>query len=183
MPNRNGARKLVYLSTTKMDKPKYLKLEQQNPNDWAFNRPPEWEFFDRRLDKAEAFEREGNIEEAAKVCFEIIESCPEYLPAINKLGLMFRDQGDLDSAISFFERTVAIGLACLPAEFERGTDLITKYWADNLAFLWACENLGLCCLEKSLDTYESLSELNPRYDYQFIPKLRELLGIEDENVE
>jgi len=183
MPRTKVVKKLVYLSTAKMDKPKYLKLEQQSPNDWAFNRPPEWEFFDRRLEKAEVFEREGNVEEAAKVCFEITKSCPEYLPAINKLGLMFRDQGDLDSAISFFERSVAIGLACLPDEFESGIDLITTYWQDNRAFLWARENLGLCCLEKALDSYESLSELNPNHDYKAISRLHELLGIEDDGTE
>ena len=166
-----------------MDKPKYLKLEQQHPNDWAFNRPPEWEFFDRRLDKAEAFERKGNSEKAIEVCFEIIKSCPEYLPAINQLGLLFRDQGDLDKAISMFENTVAVGLACLPDEFKPGTDLIPSYWEDNRAFLWAGENLGLCYLEKALDTYESLSELNPLYDYEFVRRLRELLGIKDGDIE
>jgi tetratricopeptide (TPR) repeat protein len=164
-----------------MDKPKYLKLEQQNPNDWAFNRPPEWEFFDRRLDKAEAFEREGNNEKAIEICFEIIKSCPEYLPAINKLGLMYLDQGDLDNAIFMFDSTVAIGLACLPDEFKPGTDLIPSYWVDNRAFLYAHDNLGLCCLKKALLAYESVSELNPNHDYEAISKLRELLGIEEED--
>src|SRR6266536_4477427 len=111
-----------------MDKQQYLKLEQQAPNDWAFNHPPEWEFFDRRLDKAEAFEREGNDEKAIEVCFEIIKSCPEYLPAMNQLGLLFRDQGDLDQAVSIFESAVGIGLACLPEEFNRGVDLIPWHW-------------------------------------------------------
>lgn len=166
-----------------MDKPQYLKLEQQALHDWAFNRPPEWEFFDRRLDKAEAFEREGDSEKAIEVCFEIINSCPEYLPARNQLGLWFKEKGDLDRAIPMFESSVAIGLACFPDGFKPGTDLIQSHWADNRAFLWAGENLGLCCLEKALETYEFVSELNPDYDDEFVHKLRELLGREDGDIE
>lgn len=169
-----------------MDKPKYLKLEQQYPNDWAFNRPPEWEFLDRRLEKAEAFQHEDNYEEAIKVCFEIIDSCSEYLPAINMLGLLYLDQGDLNNAILMFDSSVAIGRACLPDDFKPGIDLIPSYWEDNRAFLYAHDNLGLCCLHKSLLAYETVKELNPNHECETISKLREVLGIgeitSDQNV-
>lgn len=66
-----------------MEKPQlqYLKLEEERPNDWAFNRPSEWEFLDRRLDRAEDAEREGDIDRAMQICREILDTCPEYLPA------------------------------------------------------------------------------------------------------
>jgi tetratricopeptide (TPR) repeat protein len=167
-----------------MEKPQYLKLERQGPNDWAFNRPREWEFFDHRLEKAEASEREGDGETAIKICVEIINSCPEYLSAVNKLGLLYRQQGDMDKAIYLFESAVGVGLACLPDEFEEGTDLIPWHWEDNRAFLLACEYLGLCHLDKALDSYEYLLEINPGYrDAGLVAKLRKILGIEDEVME
>ncbi|MGA9995531.1 MAG: hypothetical protein WBP93_08960 [Pyrinomonadaceae bacterium] len=167
-----------------MEKPQYLKLARQRPNDWAFNRPPEWEFFDYKLDKAEAAEREGDREKAFQICLEIITSCPEYLPAINKLGLFFREQGDLDKAIHMFESAMGVGLACLPDDFETGTDLIPWYWEDNRAFLLACEYLGLCHLDKALDAYGYLLEINPDYRgiADLVAKLHKILGIEDEDI-
>jgi tetratricopeptide (TPR) repeat protein len=160
---------------------RYLKLEQQSPNDWAFNRPPEWEFFDHRLEKAEAFERGGNHEKAIEACREIVKSCPEYLPAVNKLGLLFREHGDLDQAISIFASAVGVGLACFPEGFERGVDLIPWYWEDNRAFLLACEYLGLCNLDKALETYEYVLDINPGYRNidETVAQLHKLLGIED----
>lgn len=165
-----------------MSNTKYLKLVQWQPNEWVFNRPPEWEFFDRRLDKAEAFEREGNIAKAIEVCSEIIKSCPEYLPALNKLGLLYRDQDELHKAIPMFLQAVKAGMACIPKEFDRGTDLITWHWEDNRAFLLACEYVGLCNLEEALESYEFLLDVSPGYrgfDESVVVHLHKILGIED----
>ena len=169
-----------------MVNPKYLKLEQQAPNDWAFNCPSEWEFFDRRLNKVEALIRDGNNEKAIEVCVEIITSCPEYLPGLNKLGLLFRDQGELDKAIPMFLQAVKVGLACIPNEFERGTDLIPWHWEDNRAFLLACEYVGLCNLDEALESYEFLLDISPGYRGYYesvVPHLHKILNIEDEDGE
>jgi tetratricopeptide (TPR) repeat protein len=161
--------------------PQYLKLEEERPNDWAFNRPSEWEFFDRRLDRAENAEREGDIVEAMKICREIVESCPEYLPAVNKLGLLFKEQDDLDAAIEIFEGAVGVGVACLPEGFEFGKDRIPWYWEDNRAFLLACEHLAMTHLEKALNLFEYSLDINPGYHgiAELVSKLRCMCGFED----
>jgi tetratricopeptide (TPR) repeat protein len=168
-----------------MKKPGHLRLEMQDTHSWAFNRPREWEFFDYKLDRAEVAGHEGDKDKATQICLELINSCPEYLPALNKLGLLFREAGNLDRAILIFQSAVGIGLACLPDEFELGTDLIPWHWEDNRAFLLACEYLGACYLEKSLDAFEDLLEINPGYRgiADLVGNLRKLCGLKDENVE
>jgi tetratricopeptide (TPR) repeat protein len=163
----------------------YLKFEKQDMHTWSFSRPIEWEFFDFKLDKAEAAENEGDKIKATQICLEIIESCPDYLPAFNKLGLLLKEQGDLDGAIQTFESAIEVGLACLPDEFEVGTDLIPWYWEDNRAFLLACEYLGVCYLDKAFYTFEHLSAVNPGYRgiSELITKLSNLRGGKDENIE
>jgi tetratricopeptide (TPR) repeat protein len=167
------------------EKPKYLKLERQDAHSWAFNRPSQWEFLDHKLERALAAERNGDKEEAIRIYLELVEACPEYISALNNLGLLFREQDDLDGAITTLEEAVEIGLACLPDEFEAGTDTIPWYWEDNRPFLLAYENLGSCYLEQALDAYEHLLELNPhsRGIAELVAKLREICGVEDESIE
>lgn len=141
---------------------KYLKLEKY-PNGWAFNDPPQWEFLDYKLEKALDAERDEDFEKAQEIYLEIIDSCPEYLPALNNLGLLFKQDGDLDAAIATLDDAVTIGLACLPEEFEPGKDLIPWHYEDNRPFLLAYENLGVCYLEKALEAFEHILELNPGY--------------------
>ena len=164
-----------------MTKPKYLRLEQQYPHEWAFNRPKEWEFFDRKLDRVEAIERGGNDDKALEECLDIIKSCPEYIPAINKAGLLLREQGHLDKAMPMFLKAVGVGMACFPKGFERGTDLIPWHWEDNQAFLLACEYVGLCHLDDALESYEFLLDVSPGYrgyDELVVARLHEILGID-----
>lgn len=146
-----------------MEKPQYLQLEEQYPYDWAFNRPVQWEFFDRKLDRVESLRDEGQTEKAIAACLEIINACPEYLPALNMLGLLYRQQGDLDAAIQMFQMGVTIGVACLPAKFNAGVDLIPWHWEDNRAFLLACEHLGASHLESALNMFEYTLKVNPGY--------------------
>src|SRR5947209_19923933 len=146
-----------------MIKPQHLKLERVRPNEWAFNRPLQWEFFGHKLERALDAERVGDCDGAARIYLELIEACPEYLPALNNLGLLYKQQGDLDKAIPLLEAAVVIGLACIPDEFEPGADLIPWHWEDNRDFLRAYENLGGCRIEQALDGFEHLLELNPGY--------------------
>jgi tetratricopeptide (TPR) repeat protein len=163
-----------------MEKPQYLELEKQGAHDWAFNYPPEWEFFGYRLDKVEVADGAGDKDQAVQICLDLIESCPEYLPAVNKLGLLFKERGDLDGAIASFESAAGVGLACLPAGFEQGVDSIPWHFEDNRAFLLALEHLGVCYLEKALDAFEDLFELSPGYRGfgDLLMKLREICGVE-----
>jgi len=156
-----------------MENIKYLRLEEQYPHDWAFNRPDQWEFFDRKLERAELLEQEGEPEKAIQACLEIIEACPEYLPAVNKLGILYRDQGGLETAINVFESAVGVGLACLPQNFQPDVDLIPWHWQDNRAFLLAIEHLAACHLESALNFYEYALKVNP--GYRSIDKLVEQL--------
>jgi tetratricopeptide (TPR) repeat protein len=144
-------------------KPQLLKLEARHTREWEFNRPEQWEFYGYKLEKAMDAEREGDKEKATQIYLELIESCPEYLPALNNLGLLFKAQGDLDAATATLEEAVEIGLACLPEEFEAGKDLLPWHWENNRPFLLAYENLATCYVQKSLDALEHLVELNPGY--------------------
>ena len=146
-----------------MEKTKYLRLEEQHSHDWAFNRPPQWEFLDRKLERAELLENEGKREEAVQACLEILEACPEYLPAINKLGILYWEQGRLDAATNVFESAVGVGVACLPENFQPGVDLIPWHWQDNRAFLLAVEYLAACHLESALNFFEYSLKVNPGY--------------------
>lgn len=156
-----------------MEKTQYLFLEEQSPHDWAFNRPAQWDFLDRKLERAELLEQEGETAKAIQACLEIVNSCPEYLPAVNKLGLLYRQHGTLDAAIDVFESAVGVGVACLPEEFQAGVDLIPWYWQDNRAWLLAIEYLAACHLESALNFYEYALKVNP--GYRSIDKLVEQL--------
>src|SRR4051794_24216322 len=112
-------------------KNKLLKLERLPNNEWAFNRPQEWEFFGAKLEKAEVADRAGDIEEAFRICKEIIETCPEYLPARNMLGIFLRDEGDTKGALLHFESATEMGLNSFPEEFNFETDQVPWHWPDN----------------------------------------------------
>ena len=115
----------------------------------------------------------------------MLEACPEYLPALNNLGLLLISQGDVVGAIATFAGAVDIGLACLPEEFTAGEDLISWHWEDNRPFLLAYENLGRCYLEQARDTFNHLLELNPGYRgvADLLARLNELCGVETESIE
>lgn len=166
-----------------MIKPQHLKLERIHPNEWAFNCPPQWEFLGSKLERARNAEQAGDDEGAAVIYLELIESCPEYLPALNNLGLLYQRQGELDKAISILEIAVALGLACIPDEFEAGKDQIPWHWEDNRAFLLAHENLGKCHIEQSLDVFEHLLEINKGYHgvSNLVSQLRRICNGEYEN--
>jgi len=168
-----------------MIKPQYLKLENVCPNEWAFNRPPQWEFFDYKLEKALEAERAGDEEGAIRIYLELLSACPEYLPALNNVGLLYQRQGKLDKAIPMLVMAVVLGLACVPDEFEPGKDMIPWHWEDNRAFLRAYENLGSCHLKQALDAFEHLLELNPGYRGvgDLVSQLRKICGFEEENPE
>lgn len=168
-----------------MIKPQHLKLERVRPNEWAFNHPPQWEFFGYKLERARDAEQAGDEEGAAISYLELLESCAEYLPALNNLGLLYKRQEKLDKAIPMLETAVVLGLACIPDEFEHGTDLIPWHWDDNRAFLLAYENLGNCYIEQALGAFEHLLELNPGYRGvgDLVSQLRQICGFEEENPE
>jgi tetratricopeptide (TPR) repeat protein len=167
-----------------MIKPQHLKLERVRPNEWAFNRPPQWEFFGYKLERARDAEQAGDEEGAIGIYLELLSACPEYLPALNNIGLLYQRQGKLDKAIPMLETAVTLGLACIPDEFEPGTDLIPWHWEDNRAFLRAYENLGSCRIGQALGAFGHLLELNPghRGVGDLLSRLLRIYGVE-ENVE
>lgn len=166
-----------------MDKPKleFLKIEKQAPHDWALNYPEQWEFLGHKFDKAEAALENGDRDEAKLVCAEILGMCPEYLPAINRLGLLLREEGHIDGAIQMFQSAVGMGLATLPDDFEIGTDRMPWYWEDNRAFLLAGEHLAISYLMKALDSLELSLNLNPGYHgiADMVAKIRGLWPFDD----
>ena len=92
---------------------------------------------------------------------------------MNKLGLLYLQQGGLDAATSVFESAVGVEVACLPEKFQAGVDLIPWYWQDNRAFLLAIEYLAACHLESALNFFEYALKINP--GYRSIDKLVEQL--------
>ena len=167
-----------------MKKPQYLKLQRYDTNEWAFNNPPQWEFLNHKLDRALKAEREGNLEKTTEMYLEIMESCPEYIPAINNLGIILWERDNFEGAIATFKTAVNAGLACIPAEFEPGKDLIPWHYEDNRAFLMAYENLGVCTFEHSISILNQLHDINPGYRgiRDLITKLNKVRGIEEDIV-
>ena len=167
-----------------MKKPHRLTLEKQGTNSWSFAPPPQWEFLGHKLERAKDAEHTGNKEEATRIYLELIKACPEYLPALNNLGLLLRTQGDIDGAITTLEKAVKIGLACLPEEFEVGIDLIPWHWEDNRPFLLAYENLASCYLLLSHNAFTNLLELSPghRGIAGLVARLDDVHSVEDESV-
>jgi hypothetical protein len=58
-----------------MIKPQHLKLERVRPNEWAFNRPPRWEFLGYKLESARDAEQAGDEDGAARIYLGLLESC------------------------------------------------------------------------------------------------------------
>ena len=166
-------------------KPRLLVLEQWDLHSWAFNCPAQWEFLDCKLERALAAEYHGDDDKALEIYLDLIDSCPEYLPALNNIGALLRIHSEPIVALPFLHNAVAIGLACVPDNFVFGNDRIPWRWEDNRAFLKAYENLGGCYLDlgsghvdKALDIFHQLLTLNPD-DYgvsDLVLKLQSLLG-------
>jgi len=172
-----------------MIKPNLLVLEQWDLHSRAFNCPAQWEFLDCKLERALTAEHQGDDDKAFQIYLELIDSCAEYLPALNNLGALLRKHGEPRRAIPYLANAVAIGLACVPDDFELGKDLIPWYWEDNRAFLTAYENLGCCYLDlgdghldKALDTFSQVVTINPGYRgvTDLVRKLQALLGTGEE---
>lgn len=166
-------------------KPKLLLLERWDLHSWAFNCPAQWEFLDCKLERGLTAEYEGDDDKAFEIYFELIDSCPEYLPALNNIGALLRIHGVPQVAIPFLRNAVAIGLACVPDEFEFGKDLIPWDWEDNRAFLRAYLNLGGCYLDLgdghlnyALDTFRQVLTINPGYHgvADLVSQLQVLVG-------
>lgn len=158
------------LITPATTKPRLLVLEQWDLHSWAFNRPAQWEFLDYKLERGLIAEHEGDDDKAFEIYFELIDSCPKYLPALNNIGALLRLHDAPKVAIPFLRNAVTIGLACVPDPFEFGKDLIPWYWEDNRAFLQAYMNLGGCYLDLgdghldyALDTFRQVLTINPGY--------------------
>ena len=81
----------------------------------------------------------GNLEEAERLCRAILETRPEFSQAINLLGLIAEDRGDLRRALEFFEEA---------SEFEPTSVPLRLKIADALARLGE--------LDRGIELYESL---------------------------
>lgn len=143
--------------------PKYLKLEEHAPREWAFNHPREWEFFDAKMLRAGDAQRVDDFARAREIFVEIIELCPDYLPAYNDLGCQVHKEGDDDWAIAMWDDAVNLGLACIPEEFIWEQDIIPWHFEDNRPFLLALENLGQAYLQKALFRFKDYVKLSPGY--------------------
>lgn len=81
----------------------------------------------------------GNLEEAERLCRTLLETRPEFSQAINLLGLIEEDRGDLRRALEFFEEA---------SKFEPTSVPLRLKIADTLARLGE--------LERGIEVYESL---------------------------
>lgn len=143
-----------------------LRVVEVSEGRWTFEYPRlGWDVMDE-FDNAVERWRIGHLAFAAGEYRRLIRGYPEFIDAHHHLALLLDRTGREEEAFRIWQDVVAMGLACLPAGFEIGQDLLPWSILENRPFLRAYHGLGLALLErgeteKALDIFNNLLALNP----------------------
>ena len=130
--------------------------------------------------QAVTFHREGKLKEAEHLYREILKTRPDYMDAINNLGIIFQDHGKLDQAKEYFKKAIELEPDYAEAHNNLGNTLfkLNKFDAAEKSYRKAIElrpdlsqahfNLGNTLFEinkinDSAKSYKKAIELRPDY--------------------
>lgn len=143
-----------------------IGVAQVGEKEWMFEYPRlNWEVLEEFHDAIEHW-RMGDVAFAEEVYRQMIDDYPEFIDAHHHLALLLSQTGRGEEAFRIWQDVVAMGLDCLPKEFEMGRDLLFWSILENRPFLRAYHSLGLEYLErdeieKALEIFSNILATNP----------------------
>jgi tetratricopeptide (TPR) repeat protein len=143
-----------------------IAVTRAGEQEWMFEYPRlSWEILEEFHEAIDAW-RVGEFASAEEVYRQLIADYPEFIDACHHLALLLSDTGREAEAFQMWQETVAIGLDCLPEQFEIGRDLLPWYFLENRPFLRAYHGLGLEYLERgeideALEISNNMLAMNP----------------------
>ena len=133
---------------------------------WTFEYPRlEWEILESFHDAIGDWQM-GNAVSAEETFRQLIDDYPEFIDVHHYLALLLSETGRDEEAFQIWQEVVALGLACLPVEFEMGRDTLPWLILENRPFLRAYHALGLEYLkrgkvEEALEIFDNMLAMNP----------------------
>jgi len=134
----------------------------------------QWSFDYRRIDwdTLEVFHgainlwHAGDISGAEKQYRQLISDYPEFIDVHHHLALLLEETGREEEAFEIWQKIVAFGLSCFPADFSVEQDVLLWGMIENRPFLRAYQALGLALLdrgrvEEALAIFSNILKMNP----------------------
>jgi tetratricopeptide (TPR) repeat protein len=143
-----------------------LVVTQVDNREWEFEYPRlEWEIYESFHGAIEYWQM-GNAVTAEETYRQLIDDYPEFIDAHHHLALLLGETGRGEEAFQIWQEVVALGLACLPQEFEMGRDTLPWLMVENRPFLRAYHGLGLEYLDRgeieaALAIFNNMLAMNP----------------------
>jgi tetratricopeptide (TPR) repeat protein len=141
-------------------------VTQMGGREWKFVYPRlTWEVMEEFHEALEHW-RVGNFTFAEEMYDELIDDYPEFIDVHHHLALLLSVTNREEEAFLLWQKVVAMGLDCLPKEFEMGQDLLSWLVLENRPFLRAYHSLGLQYferreIEKALEIFNNVLAMNP----------------------
>jgi tetratricopeptide (TPR) repeat protein len=110
--------------------------------------------------------RVGDVAVVEDMYQDLIDEYPEFIDVHHHLALLLSETERGEEAFQLWQEIVAMGLSCLPEEFEMGRDLLPWVIIENRPFLRAYHGLGLEYLargkvEKAFAMFSNILAMNP----------------------
>jgi len=143
-----------------------LIVKQAGEGQWSFEYPRlSWDTLEEFHEAIELW-RAGHMAVAEAEYRRLTADFPEFIDAHHHLALLLSRIERPEEAYRLWGQTVAMGLDCLPEEFEMGQDLLPWIILENRPFLRAFHALGLAYLERgrigdALEIFENILAMNP----------------------
>jgi tetratricopeptide (TPR) repeat protein len=143
-----------------------LSVKHMGEREWTFEYPRiSWEIMEEFHEALEHW-RVGDLAFAEEAYRELLDDYPEFIDVHHHLALVLDVTGRDEEALRIWQAVVAMGLECLPQEFEMGRDGLPWFVLENRPFLRAYHALGLEYLERgeverALEMFENMLAMNP----------------------
>jgi len=143
-----------------------IAVIQVDEHEWRFEYPRLcWDVMEE-FHEALEYWRVGGVTVAEEMYQDLLDDYPEFIDVHHHLALLLSVTGRGEEAFRLWQGVVAMGLRCLPEEFEMGRDLLPWPILENRPFLRAYHGLGLEYLErgeteKALEMFSNILAMNP----------------------
>jgi len=139
---------------------------QADEHEWRFEHPRlSWDVMEEFHVALEHW-RVGDVTVAEEMYQDLLDVYPEFIDVHHHLALLLSETGRGEEAFRIWQEVVAMGMRCLPEEFEMGRDLLPWLMLENRPFLRAYHGLGLEYLERgetrqALEMFNNILAMNP----------------------
>ena len=125
-----------------------MRLVEISEGDWMFEDEALTCEADEKLFEAFDYAKNGEIERAKRITYDLIRDHPNHIDAIHSLSIWIDQSGDKLDAYVYAQAAVAIGLQAIPPEFRWDRARLLWGHPENRPFLSAYCRLGYLRMEQ-----------------------------------